>query len=185
MRRYLFAVLAGLMLLAALPAASVARPAHRTRHHRRHDRVLHFRDHRQAPSSPKTPSSPISQDAGTVQTFTNGVLTIKLNDGSTVSGMVTQNTEIECNAMNHDFTRDDGGPGPSGNGGDGHNGGDQGDQGNQGNQGDRGDQGDNHGEDNDNQNCLMALQMPGALVRDATLTETGTGAIWDRVDLDS
>jgi len=33
-----------------------------------------------------------------VVSFTGGVLTIQLNDGSTVSGTVTNDTEIECAA---------------------------------------------------------------------------------------
>jgi hypothetical protein len=78
--------------------------------------------------------------------------------------------------MNGDFTRDDGGPGPSGTGGDGHNGSDN---------GDRGDKSRDRGGDNGHQNCLMALQVPGAMVRDTTLGLTSAGAIWDRVDLDS
>jgi hypothetical protein len=181
MRRHLFAVLASLTLFAALPAASLAASHHGERHHRRHARVEHarvehFRD------SHGVASNPVSQDAGTVQTFTNGVLTIKLNDGSTVSGMVTGDSEIECTAMNRDVTREDGGPGPSGNGGSDRNGSDNGDQGDRGDdhgdRGDRGDRGDDH------QNCVMALQA-GAAVRDATLSLTGAGATWDRVDLDS
>jgi hypothetical protein len=64
MRRYLFAVLASLTLFAALPAASVAAPHHRAGDRRRHDRVLHFRDNHRAASNQ------MSQDTGTVQTFT-------------------------------------------------------------------------------------------------------------------
>jgi hypothetical protein len=131
----------------------------------------------------------ITTGSGTVQSFTNDVLTIKLNDGTTtVSGKITPDTEVECEAMDQDFVRQDGGPGPSGRDDNGDNG-DRGDQGDRGDdRGDRGDQGDDRGDrgdDNDNQNCLTALQTAGTKVRDATLKVTGAGAIWDRVDLDA
>ena len=75
---------------------------------------------------------------------------------------------------------------PSGQGG-----GDRHDQG--GDRGDRNDDNDanddNGNDANDNDNgglaCRMALRTPGTHVRDATLRLTGTGAVWDRVDLDS
>jgi hypothetical protein len=44
------------------------------------------------PTGPTGATTPKS--AGTIQSFTNGVLTIKLNDGSMVSGMVTDATRI-------------------------------------------------------------------------------------------
>jgi hypothetical protein len=193
MRRYLFAVLASLALIAAVPAESVARSHHRARHHRRHDRIEHFR--------PKhtVASNVVSPDVGTVQSFASNVLTIKLNDGSLVSGRVTPDTEVECMAMDLAFQRHDGGPSTSGGGNDGQNGGDNGDNGDQGNrgdqgnlgdegdqgQGDQGDQGDRDDAAEDNGTCLTALQTPGTKVREATLRLTGSGRIWDRIDLDS
>jgi hypothetical protein len=187
MRRYLFAVLTILALLAALPAASVARSHDRgeghhrraddrgERHHRRHDRIEHFRAHH------AVVGNPTSQDIGTVQSFQGRILKIMLNDGSVVSGTVTRSTEIECAAMEQRFGRDDGGPGTSGGSGD--------DQ--RGDANDANDRGDDRGEDNDpadennNANCLMALRTPGTHVRDATLRLTGAGAFWQRVELDS
>ena len=203
MRRYLFSLLSILALAAVVPAIAFAHSGDRRgdrhdqgrdrieirhRYHRRHDRVEHFRDHAATPGR-------TAADAGTVKSFKAGVLTIALTDGSAVSGRVNRQTEIECQAMNDHFTRDDGGPGPSGNGG-----GDQGDhRGDQGeDRGDRGDRGDANDNDNDanddNGNdandqrpgaCAMALRTPGTHVRDATLILTGAGAVWDRVDLDS
>jgi hypothetical protein len=190
MRRYLFAAIATIALLAAVPASSMARTHHHKSHHSRHHvraRTRRFGDVN-APSSTTGSTTPSPQDAGTVMSFTpsstggnGGTLTISLNDGSTVTGQVTPNTEIECSAMNNQVTRDDGGPGPSG-------GGDQGDNGDNGNVGN--DQGDDNGNDNNdnnqanNQACMSALTK-GAVVREATLRISGAGSIWDRVDLDS
>jgi hypothetical protein len=87
---------------------------------------------------------------------------------------VNRDTEVECEAMNDHFTRDDGGPGPSGPGGDDGNRHDQGD--------DRGDR--NDANDNNPQACAMALRTAGTHVRDATLELTGAGSVWDRVELD-
>lgn len=182
MRRYLFAVIASIAMFAAVPASSVARTHHhKSSHHGRHHaraRTRRFGDVN-APSSTTGSTTPSSQDAGTVMSFTpsstGGTLTISLNDGSTVTGQVTNDTEIECSAMNGQVTRDDGGPGPSG-------GGDHGDN------GARGDNGDDNGNDNNdqanNQACLSAL-TPGAVVREATLRISGGGSVWDHVDLDA
>jgi hypothetical protein len=199
MRRYLFAPLLLLALAATIPAIALARSGEhrfdrhdrgrdrfelRHRHHRRH-RVEHFRQ-------PAAKPGQAAADAGTIKSFQAGVLTIVLADGSTVSGRVNRDTEVECQAMDDHFTREDGGPGPSGNSGD-----DRGDRGDQGNdQGDRNDANDNDAnddngndanDDNDNnpgQTCAMALRTPGTHIRDATLTLTGSGAVWNRVDLD-
>ncbi|HEY2260386.1 MAG TPA: hypothetical protein VGH45_11765 [Solirubrobacteraceae bacterium] len=208
MRRYLFAVLTSLALLAVLPAGSMAGSHHRShergeRHHRRHDRIEHFRAHH------RVAGHQMPQDIGTVQSFQNQILKLTLNDGSVVSGRFSRATRVECLAMDHGFRRDDGGPGPSGGSGDDRNGGDNGDRGdNPSAQGghdagdDRGDDNNRANEDNDNDanddndaddandnqdnaNCLMALQTPGTHVRDATLKLTSGGAFWQRIDLDS
>src|SRR5689334_12570647 len=115
MRRYLFCLLSVLALAVAIPAIAAghsgdrqpdrhdhARDRAELRHHRRHDRVEHFRAHAKLG---------MAADVGTVKSLTGGVLTITLNDGTTVHGLVKPSTEIECEAMDHDFTRDDGGPG--------------------------------------------------------------------------
>lgn len=170
MRRYLFAAFASLALTVALPAASLAREHHQNRdghrdriehHHAHRDRVEHFRQHgvRHERVTPGQPGS--RQDIGTVQSFKDDILVIQLNDGSTMSARVDRDTEVECEAMNDSFQRDDGGPGPSG--------------------GDRSHGGDDRG----NASCLMALRTAGTGVRDATLSLTGAGAFWDHVDLDS
>jgi hypothetical protein len=38
----------------------------------------------------------MTQNAGKVASYTGGVLTLTLNDGSTASGMVTTHTRIDC-----------------------------------------------------------------------------------------
>lgn len=191
MRRYLFAVLSTLALAATLPAVAVAHDHGRDRHdrgrdrfelrHRHHRRVEHFRARRAAAAT--TPA-----DAGTVKSFKAGVLTIALNDGSTVSGIVNRRTEVACEAMDHRFRSDDGGPGPSGGGG-----GDRGDRhdqsdarggDNDANDDNGNDANDNDANDNQGPTCAMALRTPGTHVRDATLILTGAGAVWDRVELD-
>jgi Ni/Co efflux regulator RcnB len=184
MKRIVLAAITCLSLaVVALPAVSAAhstsnhvgrdhrpddRGGNRDRHGDRHrdrerrDRLEHFRGH----------------DAGTagmvVQSFQNGVLTIKLADGSSVAGLVTSATRVSCEAMDHAFTSRDGGPGPSGSG--------NGDNGNRGDDGDRGDHGDN-GDDNNSPSCVAMLQQPGTTVRDAELHVSRGNAVWDEVEL--
>jgi hypothetical protein len=198
MRRYLFAPLLLLALAATIPAVALARSGDRLdrhdrgrdrfelrhRHHRRHHRVEHFREHAAEPGQ-------AAADAGTVKSFQAGVLTIALADGSTVSGRVNRDTEVQCEAMDDHFTREDGGSGPSGNSGDDRGDrGDQADDRNDANDNDANDDNGNDANDNDDNNdnpgqtCAMALRTPGTHVRDATLTLTGSGAVWNRVDLD-
>jgi hypothetical protein len=160
-----------------------------------------------------------------IQSFTSGnVLTIALADGSTVKGLVTRDTRVECQAMSTVLRTHDGGPGPSG-GGDNSGQGDRHDQGD-----DRGDQAGNNDQADDNNandqaddndandqtddnnandqaddngvddndadddngvpagqpaSCAMALRTTGTHVRDATLRLTGSGPVWQRIDLDA
>lgn len=180
MRRYLFGLTASLFLLAALPATSLAQSHHHARHHRRNDRIEHFRRGRQVPSQPGAPQ-PAGRDAGSIQSFQNGILMIKLNDGTIVSGAVTPGTEVECQARNQgDFSRADGsGDQSSGRDGSNDNGGSNGN----GDDNGRGD--DNGGGDDNGAACMTALKTMGTPVLDATLKLTSAGAVWDRVDLDA
>src|SRR5204863_1439679 len=96
--------------------------------------------------APTTPGAPPADAVGTIQSFSNNLLTIQLNGGSTVSGMVTNDTEIECEAMENEpgdefggdiatRNRDDG-PGGDHSGGDDHSGrGDGGDDNSRGDDG--------------------------------------------------
>jgi hypothetical protein len=197
MRRILTTAVASSLLALALPAAASAHhSAHRAavRHHRRH----HHRAHtvvftagsvRTMPgtTAPATPSAPTgSEPAATITSFENGVLKLTLADGSTVSGKVTEQTEIECAANQQpgddnggsDDQGDDqgegqgddshGGPGPSSFSqvhGDDEHGGD--------NQGDNGEEG----------TCGASSLTPGAKVAEADLAVTGTGSFWEKIEL--
>jgi hypothetical protein len=162
----LFTLVASVMIAAAVPAVALAHG----RHHRHHHQFrVHHRDFGHV--------NDMAGDAGTVASFDDatGKLTIALNDGSTVTGTVTPDTEIECGAANepeHDnfFHRND-------------HGGGSGDNSGSGDHGDRGDGGDNRGDDNDMQNCDTSALTPGATVHEAELRLSGAGAIWDRVEL--
>jgi hypothetical protein len=192
MRKFLFTLLAVGAMIAAVPAASLAHGGdhhvgdrHREHHHgRHHDRVRHERFGGQ---------DGVHHDVGTVSAFANGRLTIRLNDGSSVTGAITRAGEIECEMPAAMQTADEGGGGGSGSGSSGGPGNDNG-------QGDPGDdngqdgpghnagddngpnRGDNDpGDDNGQRRCTMIA--PGMAVRDATLTLTGSGAVWTRVDL--
>ena len=93
-----------------------------------------------------------------------------LNDKSTVSGAVTNDTEIECqSAMGSDVATDGG---PSSSGGD--------------NSGDQGDGGDDQGDDDQGENgqsCGMAALVAGAMVNGAELQLSAGGATWSKVEL--
>jgi hypothetical protein len=147
---------------------------HHERHH--HARVRHenFVGHRHDGNSANgNPANGSEPTAGTVTSFANDMLTITLTNGNTVSGEVTNDTEVKCenpaendnngdNDVEHGDRISDHGPG----GGD---------------DGDRGDDNGNRGDDNDNDNmCAIA---PGMTVRNAELTINGAGAFWNEVEL--
>jgi hypothetical protein len=175
---------------------------HHKRHHARHHHHAHIVTFGAAASS--TPASgtgtsspsptPVGDEtAGTVASFADGTLTIKLNDGSTVSGKVSSFTEIECRAAmaaaaSHGDQGDDNGPGDdrgadgqsgsgSGNGGQddglGHDVGD--DNGH--------DVGDDNGHD-EAEHCTTSALVPGAVVREAELSVSSAGAVWRKVELE-
>ena len=198
MRRLLLLLTGMTLLLGALSSTALAR-GHRGRGHRsaaHHQRLRHERfgtsraaDGSSTPAS-TTSSSPSSSTAGTITSFSDGRLTLTLNDGSTVSGLVTSGTRIECAAPEQ-------GSGDA-EGGDMHRSGDDGpgdargdDQGgNQGgNQGD--DQGDEHGGNDpsggsDGQGtCSSADLTPGRTVNEAELAISNAGSNWTRVELAS
>jgi hypothetical protein len=183
MRKILFTLLAVGAVLAAIPAVS---GAHGGDHHRgdRHREPEHLREHRQAGHHDRIQHERfggrdgIRHDTGTVSSFVDGRLTIRLNDGSSVTGAVDRLSEIECEAP--EFMR----PADQGSGGSGTSssrsgpgsgpGGDPG--------GDNGRGPDNDpGNDNGERRCTTIA--PGLVVRDATLTLTGFGPVWTRVDL--
>ena len=177
MRRIMFTVLACTALFAAVPAAALAHNGH---HHKRHHRVRHehFIGHRHSSDVNGVPGT--EPTAGTVTSFTNNVLTITLTNGNTVSGDVTNDTEVNCenadnvgdngdNAEQNDLVRDNG---PSGGGDDnGPSGGDDNGAGDDDNQG---------ADDNNDNTCTIT---PGMAVRKAELRIDGNGAVWDEVEL--
>ena len=173
MRRILFAVLASAALVVAVPAVAMARHndgrrhEHHRAHHRgdaRHARVRHERRGREHDFPPAHMG-----DAGTVQSFNDGVLVIMLNDGSTVSGEVTRATELRCEAGEpSEMGDDDQGPGGGGD----QSGGDR---------GDHGDRGDDGGQQE--QMCAAGALTHGATVHEAELRITSAGAFWEEVEL--
>jgi hypothetical protein len=186
----MFTIAATVLLAAAVPASALAHH-HHARHHARahHAKIRRFGDQSTAPTTTNS-----SDNAGTVQSFSNGVLTIALNDGSTVKGAVTNDTELECTApmQSSTTTHQDGDGGGGGDQSSGDNnqasgGNDQGDtdqneaQGEDNNRGDD-DQGEDQNE-NEAMNCSSSSLTPGAVVHEATLRIGGSGAVWQKVEL--
>jgi hypothetical protein len=188
MRRVMFTVAATVLMAGAVPASALAHH-HSRGHHRAKAHRVHFRRFGDQNTAPTSMSS--SDNAGTVQSFSGGILTIALNDGSTVKGAVTNDTELECMApgQSSTTTHDDGDPGSGGdNQGSGDNNQGSGDNDaneNQGDdQGDQNNQGDDQGEDQGaQQNCSTANLTPGAVVHEASLRIGGSGAAWQKVEL--
>ncbi|HLB22180.1 MAG TPA: hypothetical protein VK605_08705 [Solirubrobacteraceae bacterium] len=188
----------------AIPGVAVAshRGEHRARevhhgarqHHKRHHHAHLLRfgaaaSNSAASGSSSTPAASADETAGTIASFANGALTITLNDGPTVSGKVTEGTEIECRSAMARAARD----------------GDQGDDNDQGD--DRGDDGqsssgpgdgehgdlsardgdDNDANDDDAQDeaehCTTAALVAGVVVREAELRVSSVGAVWEKVEL--
>jgi hypothetical protein len=156
---------------ALIPATALGRSHHR-RHH--HARVHHKIRHKQFGRTDAPTTSAMSDNAGTVTSFDGTKLTITLADQSTVTGTVTNDTEIECDAADTSssssssqtsFHRDDQGGDNSGSG----------------DQGDNNDQGD----DDNNQmgSCDTSALTPGTVVHEAELKLSGAGAVWDKVEL--
>jgi hypothetical protein len=195
------------MIITAVATVSLAAPsavlAHSGEHHRASERHHHHRGHHrqahvlafhaQAPANPTSsgttspsPTPPSSEDkAGTIASFTNGVLTITLNDGSTVSGKVTEGTEIECAMPNAGTPEPAPGTGSFGereHGDDGHfdNSNDDSNSGSDG----HGDDGlGNEGEDTQGEHCTSAALVPGASVKEAFLSVGNEGSTWVKVEL--
>lgn len=175
MRRIMLLALGALALALAVPGVASAHGRHhRHRHHHakaHHARTEHFGG--SASTSPSNPGSP--GDAGRVASFANGVLTITLADGSSVSGNVTSDTEIGCMGAGATASRDGGS-------------GDRGGESDQGDHGDRGDDqgaGDDQGDQRDRSpSCGTAQLVPGAAVHEAILKLGPGGAEFKLVLLD-
>ena len=188
MRKILFTLLAVGAMLAAIPAASLAHGGdhqrgdrHREREHQREHR--HARDHDRIRHERFGGRDGLRHDAGTVSSFAGGQLTIRLNDGSSVTAAINRATEIECEMP--EFMRPaDQGSGGSGSGSSGGPGSNDGGPGsNNSGPGSSGGPGPGGGPGDDNGQGRCTMIAPGMVVRDATLTLTGFGAVWTRVDL--
>jgi hypothetical protein len=175
MRKIVLSVVACCAVIAIVPASALAHGEHHKRHHRAHHARVHHRNFGGDQNQGAGQNQNQDQNAGTVQSFTGGVLTIALNNGQTVSGDVTNDTEIRCEAAENDMSslrsHDRGG--------------DNGDHGDN-NRGDN-DQGDDRGDDNnDNDNNVMCSSTdltPGTVVHEAELRISSAGAVWDKVEL--
>jgi hypothetical protein len=92
MRRILLLAIGALALALAVPSLASAHGRHHGHHHghkAKHANIRHFG----AKANATDPSTP---DAGTVDSFADGTLTIRLGNGNTVSGAVDQDTVINC-----------------------------------------------------------------------------------------
>jgi hypothetical protein len=130
-----------------------------------------------------------AENAGTVASFTNGVLTINLGKGGTLVGQVTSATEIECDgtatatAAGDDPGGDDSGDDHGG----GNNGGGSADGnytgGNNNGGHDNGDDGDDDNGGDDQSNCGVEAFTAGRKVKEADLKAANGVAVFDKVEL--
>ncbi len=171
MRRLMFTAIASVAVVAFVPASALAQ--HHGRHHKRHHHHAHIRRFGDvtSPGSPTTTPSP-SQSAGTVASFSNGVLTITLTDGSTVSGAVTNDTEIECMAPDTSGSSGSSGTMQRADDSPGDNGG-----------GDQGSGDDDNGGASSSSSCSTADLTQGTPVAGAELKITSSGNVWDKIEL--
>jgi hypothetical protein len=197
MKRMLMTAVASSLL--ALAAPSMASAHHSKGHHGGHHALGHSRHAARArlvtftatsaPGSTSgtstTPPAP-GEPAGTVTSFENGVLTITLADKKTVvSGKVTDQTELRCEPpASSTGTGDDEGGGDDQSGSDGAGNGDSSMSAHAANhQQDSQDGGEGGNQDEAEESCTTALLVPGAMVREAELRLTSTGAEWEKVVL--
>ncbi len=166
MKKILFAALASAALLAAAPATALAR--HDQRRHQMRVIHKHFGGNDTAAGE--------NQNAGTVMAFSGGVLTIRLTNGSTARGRVSNATELECEMAEPQVVRaEDRGSGD----------GDSGDRG-----GDNGTRDENEQNEVEDQNgveaehmCTTAALRPNVVVHEAALDVSRAGSIWKKVEL--
>jgi hypothetical protein len=122
------------------------------------------------------------EKAGTITSFTNGVLIVHLFNGDDVKGTVDDNTEIECEnappmaTTTAARTADDGH-------GDDDGGDDNGDHGDRSGPGHGDDEGDDDNEDENDANCDTSALVPGAVVKEAELKATAAGLIFREIEL--
>jgi hypothetical protein len=112
------------------------------------------------------------EKAGTVVSFTGGVLTVHLFNGDDVKGTVDDNTEIECEQAESTTTTPTAREADDGPGDDDHGDDDNGD--------------DNEGDDEDDQGqagCDASKLVAGAVVGEAELKATAAGLVFQEIEL--
>jgi hypothetical protein len=125
------------------------------------------------------------ENAGKIASFDpeTGRLTINLFDGNTVSGLVTEETEIECRGQKDGTSASDSKGGEEGSDDDQQGeepGDDEGGQGEPGN--DQGDE-EESGDDDQASNCTVADLEVGAVVHEAELEIEDGSAVFEKVEL--
>jgi hypothetical protein len=195
MKRILLTAVTSSLLALALPG--VASAGHGKRHHhasshKRHAsraRIVRFGSLSLSSASgptQTTPTTPTGTPAGKVVSFENGLLTIMLADQSTVSGKVTEGTELQCHSASAATTgQDDQGGGDDGAG---DESGEHDGASTQAHASDVQDGQDQQGDDDANadsaqQNCTTAALVGGAVVGEAELKLSSAGAVWEKVEL--
>ncbi|MGH2833137.1 MAG: hypothetical protein ACRDK2_10220 [Solirubrobacteraceae bacterium] len=206
MRRTLPIALGALALALIVPSSALAHHGHSHHHnfraHHAKFRLVHLGSMGSPTSTPSTtpstPSTPPPENAGTVASYSGGVLTLTLNSGSNVSGTVTNDTRIGCipsqpttGQPQNQGPGDDNEPGDQGSGDDNGHGDDQGDDDanqQQGNDGSDNGNNDNWGHDhepggvgNSEPPCDSSALKAGATVRFAELRLTPTGNEFESV----
>ncbi len=229
----LVAAIVGLLVV-ALPGAAAARDrnhdripdgwekrhhlsVHRNQAKRDQDRDgLKNRQEWKAGDDPRDPDSDNDgvedgdEGAGTISSFQDHVLTIDLFGGGSISGLVTEATEVKCD--HGDDQGDEDGDGEGGHHGETGDGDDQGDQGEVGDDGpgaeagddqggsgeqvadksatgdekagdENGDDQDDNDEGDDNRACSVTDLVPGAVVQEAELELAQGQAFFDEVEL--
>lgn len=197
---------AGATLLALLAPSTALAHGHRHGHHHksRHARVsfkhlgpLSAVAPASAPSTAAaSPSAgaPATETVGKVASYTGGVLTLTLNDNSTVSGKVTESTHIECTSATpgEGAQGDEGQLGGDNGASDSHPGGSQDgqaraasndEQGGEGDGNDANDEHDDEGASGSEPPCDASALVTGVLVRSAELRISASGTEFEMIEL--
>jgi hypothetical protein len=202
MRLRLLTFVGATALALAVPSAALAHRGHRHHHAKAHHARFRFEQigpngvsaPTTTPTAPTTtPPSGTPEDAGKVVSFEKEVLTIVLNDGSTVSGKVTSDTRIECVSATPTpppagGEPSDDGPGEDAGAGDDQSRGDMSQSGDSGSSGEEGDRTDDGGDDGEPASapeppCDTSLLTKERVVRSAELRIGPSGDEWENLVL--
>jgi len=187
------------LLLIALPGAAAARQHHKAHsHHNKHHKRHHQRrsHHRSGTQTGGGSTTGDEENAGTIASFDGTTLSITLGDGSSVSGLVTDSTEIKCEAAGDDNSGDDdSGDDDSGDDDNSGSGGgddaqtaaamthsDDGGSGDDDNSGSGSGDDDNSGDGN-GEDCTTADLTPGTVVQEADLELSNGQATFEEIEL--